>query len=78
MANPYKRNKQDMQNDEERLMTIEIALSNHEKMLDELNAVIIEQNKEIAGLYKHNQYLLKLIKEDTVKSLADETPPPHY
>lgn len=36
--------------------------------------LLLNKAEEIAGLYKHNQYLLKLIKEDAVKPLEDETP----
>lgn len=73
-----KRNKTDMQSDEERLMNIEMALANQEKMLDELNSVLIEQGKKIEYLIKQNQYLLNLADEQGVKPLSEETPPPHY
>lgn len=73
-----KRNKTDMQSDEERLMNIEMALANQEKMLDELNGVLIEQGKKIEYLIKQNQYLLNLADEQGVKPLSEETPPPHY
>lgn len=64
--------------DEERLMNIEMALANQEKMLDELNGVLIEQGKKIEYLIKQNQYLLNLADEQGVKPLSEETPPPHY
>ena len=67
-----------MQQDDERLMNIEITLANHEKMLDELNQVIIEQSKVIEKLIRQNQYLLNLAESDTVKPQSEETPPPHY
>ena len=47
-----------MQQPEERFINIEIALANHEKMLDELNQVIIEQAKIIEKLQRQNQYLM--------------------
>lgn len=67
-----------MQSDEERLINIEMALANQEKMLDELNSVLIEQGKKIEYLIKQNQYLLNLADEQGVKPLSEETPPPHY
>ena len=67
-----------MQQSEERFINIEMALSNHEKMLDELNQVIIEQAKMIERLQKQNQYLLNLAENDAVKPQSEETPPPHY
>lgn len=67
-----------MQQDDERLMNIEMALAAHEKMLDELNQVIIEQGKMIEKLFRQNQYLLNLAEAETVKPQSEETPPPHY
>ena len=67
-----------MQQDDERLMNIEIALANHEKMLDELNQVIIEQGKTIEKLIRQNQYLMNLAEQDALKPQSEETPPPHY
>lgn len=63
---------------EQRLIDIEINLSNQEKMLDELNSVIIEQSKTIDKLIRQNKFLMEALKEDTVKPLSEETPPPHY
>ena len=51
-----------MQQDEERLVDIEMVLANHEKMLDELNAVIIEQGKIIEKLQRQNMYLMNLME----------------
>ena len=73
-----KRKVLDMQQDDERLMNIEMTLANHEKMLDELNQVTIEQSKVIEKLIRQNQYLLNLAESDTVKPQSEETPPPHY
>lgn len=67
-----------MQSDEDRLINIEMALANQEKMLDELNTVIIEQGRKIEYLIKQNRYLLNLAEENGVKPLSEETPPPHY
>lgn len=63
---------------EQRLIDIEINLSNQEKVLDELNSVVIEQGKTIDLLRRQNKILFEALKEGTVKPLSEETPPPHY
>ncbi len=63
---------------EQRLIDIEINLANQEKMLDELNGAVIEQGKIIDLLRRQNKLLLEALKEDAVKPLSEETPPPHY
>lgn len=63
---------------EERLVAIEMALANQEKIMEDLNQVIIEQGRMIDRLVKQNQYLMTLAEQDTVKPLSEETPPPHY
>ncbi|MBQ9731533.1 MAG: SlyX family protein [Alphaproteobacteria bacterium] len=63
---------------EERFVDIEISLSEQQKMLEELNQVVIDQGRKIDLLTKQNQYLLKLIERDVVKPQSEETPPPHY
>ncbi len=63
---------------DERLMNIEMALANQERVVEDLNQVVIEQGKVIDLLQKQNQYLLSRLDEETVKPLNEETPPPHY
>ena len=65
---------------EERLIDIETAIATQEKMLDELNQVIIEQGRLIDRLQKQNIYLAHMLKNggETVRPLSEETPPPHY
>lgn len=63
---------------EQRLIDIEINLANQEKIIDELNSVIIEQGKNIDLLLRQNKMLIEALREDTVKPLSEETPPPHY
>lgn len=67
-----------MQQDEERLINIEMALAEQERMVEDLNQVIIAQGKRIDQLIKQNQYLLNLVERDVVKPQDQETPPPHY
>ena len=67
-----------MDNLEERLIEIEMALANQERIVEDLNSVVIEQGKMIDRLLKQNQYLMSVVEQDTVKPLSEETPPPHY
>ena len=67
-----------MHTNEDRLINIEVALTQQQKMLDELNSVVIEQGHRIEVLNKQNQYLLNILKQETVKPQSEETPPPHY
>ncbi len=63
---------------EERLVEIETDLTHNERMLEDLNEVIIRHEKEIEALKKENALLKNLIERETVKPLSEETPPPHY
>ncbi len=63
---------------QDRLMDIELALTEQQRMLDELNEVIILQGKQIDALKKENVFLKNLIERESVKPLSEETPPPHY
>lgn len=63
---------------EERLINIEMALANQERVIEDLNQVIIEQGRCLDYLQKQNQYLLENIGTEAVKPLSEETPPPHY
>ena len=67
-----------MDNLEERLIEIETALANQERIVEDLNSVVIAQGKIIDRLVKQNQYLMSVVNQDTVKPLSEETPPPHY
>ncbi len=69
-----------MNNTEERFIDIEMALSNLERVVEDLNDVIIKQGKDIAFLQKQNHYLTEALRntQSTVKEQEEETPPPHY
>ncbi len=67
-----------MDNLEERLIEIETALANQERIVEDLNSVVIAQGKIIDRLIKQNQYLMSVVDQDSVKPLSEETPPPHY
>ncbi len=64
--------------DEERLISIEMAVANQERVIEDLNQVVIEQGKIIDRLQKQCEYLLLQLENETVKPLNEETPPPHY
>ena len=63
---------------EGRLIDIEMAVTRLEKMAEDLNEMVIEQGKQIEILKKQNMYLLQVCKENDIKPLSEETPPPHY
>ena len=63
---------------QERLINIEMAIANLQKNIDELNEVVIKQGNLIDRLLKENRLLATMIKDNTVKPLSEETPPPHY
>ena len=69
-----------MTDTDKRFVDIEMAVSNLEKIVDDLNEVIIKQGKDIAFLQKQNHYLVEALRntQNTVKPLEEETPPPHY
>ena len=69
-----------MTTQEDRFVDIEMAISNLERVVEDLNEVIIKQGKDIAFLHKQNHYLTEAIRNtsSTVKPLEEETPPPHY
>ncbi len=65
-------------NAEARFIAVETALATQEKMLEDLNAVVIEQGKLLEKLSQQNRYLLETLHDNDIKPLSEETPPPHY
>lgn len=63
---------------EQRLIDIEMAIANQDKVIEDLNQVVILQGKQIDNLLRQNQYLLSVLENDTVKPQGEEVPPPHY
>lgn len=63
---------------EQRLIEIETAIANQEKILDDLNQVVIAQGRQIDNLILQNKYLLSVLDNDVVKPSGEEVPPPHY
>ena len=63
---------------EERLMNIEIALATQDRIIEDLNQIVIAQGKQLDLLQKQNKILLERLENETVKPQSEETPPPHY
>lgn len=62
----------------ERLTDIERHLADLEAQLDDLNAVVIRQGKQLDKLEKEYRTLRDSMDASLVKPLSEETPPPHY
>ncbi len=67
-----------MEKSANRLTEIEIHLANLEKTVDEMNDELLRQSKIIDTLVKQNKMLIEAVKDNPVKPLSEETPPPHY
>lgn len=63
---------------ENRIINIEMILTNMQKTIDELNEVVVKQSQQIDHLQKINAYILDSINQEVVKPLQEEVPPPHY
>lgn len=63
---------------EERLQNIELMLTEQQRMLDDLNDVVIQYAKELDALKKESVNIRTMLETETVKPLSEETPPPHY
>lgn len=63
---------------EDELVEIERAVTYQDRMLKELNAVVIEQGREIEKLKHLVDMLTQSVDVRFVKPLSEETPPPHY
>lgn len=64
---------------DDRITELEVKLSHQEKLVDELNQVIIEQWRDIDLLKKKFNLLNDMVRQMDIKSAppADE-PPPHF
>jgi len=64
---------------EQRVTQLERKIAYQDKLLEELNEVIIELNKRIALLEARQKAMKDQFDSGTlVKRIEDETPPPHY
>ncbi|ANJ91174.1 protein SlyX [Pasteurella multocida subsp. multocida HB01] len=66
---------------EQRIAELEMKTTFQEKLLDELNQVIVEQQFAIDKIHVQLRYLVNKFKDmqpSNIASQAEETPPPHY
>ena len=66
---------------ENRLIELETRLAFQDNSLQELNAVVVRQQREIDNLTRELETLraqLRTLAPDLVASRAAEAPPPHY
>ena len=66
------------ENIDDRFVNVEMAIDNLAREIDDLSEMVIKQGKMIDFLLEQNKYMRKLVEQDTVKPLSEETPPPHY
>lgn len=67
--------------DNQRLIDIEMKLAYQERMIAELNAVVIEQQKTLDDIQKANRALIDRIRdlsENLAEPLGGHEKPPHY
>ncbi len=64
---------------EKRIIELEKKTAFQDQMLEELNEVIIAQQKQIGEIEKQFAFLKDhLMSGDLVKKQEEENPPPHY
>ena len=64
---------------EERVIELEKKVSFQDNIIEELNQVVIEQQRRIDQLQRELQHLKEFITSgDLVRKPEDEEPPPHY
>ncbi|MDH4099035.1 MAG: SlyX family protein [Nitrospirota bacterium] len=66
---------------ESRLVDIELHIMQHEETIQQLNEVVITQQKAIDQLVSDVEFLkqkLRALIPADVKDLSEEVPPPHY
>jgi len=66
---------------ENRLVELETRLAFQDNSLQELNAVVVRQQREIDTLTREIESLkaqVRALAPDLVASRAEEAPPPHY
>jgi SlyX protein len=66
---------------ENRLIELETRLAFQDNTLQELNAVVVRQQREIDALTRELETLkaqIRTLAPELVASRTDEAPPPHY
>lgn len=70
-----------MDDAEARLIDLESRLAHHERMAEELSAVVYEQGRTIALLTAQLRRLrdrIEVVEAGDIRSPQDDKPPPHY
>lgn len=60
------------------IIDLETSITILERNFDDLNEVVVRQQKLIDFLLKQHEHLLQSLNERSIKSQSEETPPPHY
>ncbi|MEW6307119.1 MAG: SlyX family protein [Verrucomicrobiota bacterium] len=64
---------------EERLVKIESHLAHVEKLVEELNGVVVEQGKQIARLQSQQQQIAATVESQELERIrSTNAKPPHY
>ncbi len=64
---------------EQRIIELEKKVAFQEQMIEELNEVLVDQQKKISGFERQlNVMTEKIGSGDFVKKVEEEDPPPHY
>lgn len=63
---------------EERFVILETKLAYQEKLLGDLNDVLLERTRQLDKLESRVKQLEQLLREGAPETLAEEPPPPHY
>ena len=64
---------------EARFIALETKLAYQDKLIAELNEVIVERTRELSVLSKRLQHLERYVREPTAEEAAPANePPPHY
>lgn len=63
---------------EERFVTLETKLAYQEKLLSDLNDVLLERTRQIDKLESRVKQLEQLSREGGREFSGEESPPPHY
>jgi len=64
-----------------RIVTLEVRVAHQDRVIEDLNALVTEQWKQIDALAKQVERMtdrLQRVEENSPSSDAPEPPPPHY
>ena len=64
-----------------RIVTLEVRVAHQDRVIEDLNALVTEQWKQIDALAKQVERMtdrLQRVEENAPSSDAPEPPPPHY